>query len=461
VDHLHEGTVLADRFRLVELAGIGAMGAVWRAVDQFFDREVAVKELATDTAAGSEARIRFRREAQAAALLSHPAIATVHGHGEAGLSGGATAPYIVMEYLRGQTLKERLRSGPLPPDEALPVMAAVADALDCAHRAGVVHRDIKPANIMLTPAGVKVLDFGTAALRGRPTGEPLHGPLSYLAPELAGYADASPAADVYALGVVFMACLTGAASQAAVAAPASLPPPGYELPAGLAELWGSCLGVRPQDRPSAADIAAVSRQALGGSRPLRPVAAGGRHARSRPRLAVLARGGGPSQTPPHAAAVRRRRLLAGSGALAAAAAGIFAIMLTQRPASPGTLAPDAASTSPAAAAPAEPGTPGTPAPDAVGRSPLSPGTVIGMLSTAIQQGVASGQIRRDAGVDLTNLIQPVAADLNAGQVADVRRLAGALRAKIATREREGAVTPREAGLLNGLVGTLLTGASPS
>src|SRR5262249_52137574 len=156
---------------------------------------------------------------------------------------------------------------------------------DCAHRAGVVHLDIKPANIMLTPAGVKVLDFGTAALRGHPMGEPLHGPLSYLAPELAGYANASPAADVYALGVVFMACLTGVASQA-VAAPASLPPPGEELPAGLAELLGSCLGVSPQDRPTAGDIAAVSRQALGGSLPPQPVAVAWKHARGRPRPAV-------------------------------------------------------------------------------------------------------------------------------------------------------------------------------
>jgi hypothetical protein len=84
-----------------------------------------------------------------------------------------------------------------------------------------------------------------------------------------------------------------------------------------------------------------------------------------------------------------------------------------------------------------------------------------MLSQAIRQGIASGQIRPDAGVDLTNLIQPVAADLNAGRVADVRRLAGALRVKIATREREGAVTPREASVLNGLVGTLQTSANGS
>jgi eukaryotic-like serine/threonine-protein kinase len=454
VDHLHEGTVLGGRFRLVELAGIGGMGAVWRAVDQFLDCEVAVKELATATVAGSEARARFRHEARAASRLSHPAIAIVHDFGEAGLPGGATAPYIVMEYLCGQTLKERLRRGPLPPDEALRVMAPVADALDCAHRAGVVHRDIKPANIMLTPAGVKVLDFGTAALRGRPMSEPLHGPLSYLAPELARYADAGPAADVYALGVVFMACLTGAATQA-VAAPASLPPASYELPAGLAELWGSCLGVSPQERPSAGDIAAVSRQALRGFRAPQPVATAGRHARRRPRPAG------------RTAAAGRRRLLAGSGAVAAVAAGVFAIMFTQHPASPSPVAPDAASTSPTATTPAKsatpptPATPGTPAPDAAGGSRLSPGTVIGMLSLAIQQGVASGQIRSDAGVDLTNLIQPVAADLNAGRVTDVRQLAGALRAKIATREREGAVTPREAGVLDDLIGRLQTSASGS
>jgi len=428
------------------------MGAVWRAVDQFLGREVAVKELATDTAAGSEARVRFRREARAAVLLCHPAIATVHDYGEAGLSGGATAPYIVMEYLRGQTLKERLRWGPLPPEETLPVMAAVADALNCAHRAGVVHRDIKPANIMLTQAGVKVLDFGTTALRGRPAGEPLHGPLSYLAPELAGYADASPAADVYALGVVFMACLTGAASQA-VAAPAGLPPTGCEMPAELAELWGSCLGVNPEERPSAGDIAAVSRQVLGGGRAPQPVATGGKHARGRPRPAV------------HVAVARRRRVLAGGGAVAAVAAGVFAIMFTQHPASPSTVAPDAASTSPTATTPASPATTaspataGTPAPDAAGGSRLSPGTVVGLLARAIQQGVASGQIRSDVGLDLTNLIQQATADLNAGQTASVQKLAGALRVKIATREREEAITPREAGVLNNLIAELQTSAS--
>src|SRR5215218_1001211 len=202
------GRPLGGRYRMEALLATGGMGEVWAARDLLLDRAVAVKVLGPAFAGDGRAAERLRREARAAGRLEHPAIARVLDLGE---DGGR--PYLVMELLEGESLAERIaRAGPMGPAEAARVVAAVADALEAAHRAGVVHRDVKPGNVFLGADGsVKVLDFGIAAAAGEAaltTGD-LIGTAAYLAPERALGHRATPAADVYALGVVLYELLAG------------------------------------------------------------------------------------------------------------------------------------------------------------------------------------------------------------------------------------------------------------
>src|SRR2546423_5664891 len=154
------GIVVGGRYRLQDRLATGGMGTVWAAEDETLHRRVAVKVLNEGLFADERFTERFRREARAAAGLSHPAIAGVYDYGE---EDGR--PYIVMELIDGETLADRLdRVGRLDPEETVRVGAAVADALAFAHAQGIVHRDVKPANIMFDPANVvRVLDFGIAA----------------------------------------------------------------------------------------------------------------------------------------------------------------------------------------------------------------------------------------------------------------------------------------------------------
>jgi serine/threonine-protein kinase len=190
------------------LLAAGGMGEVWAARDLLLDRAVAVKVLGGAFAGDSRAAERLRREARAAGRVEHPAIARVLDLGE---DGGR--PYLVMELLEGESLAERIaRTGPMDPAEAAGVVAAVAGALEAAHRAGIVHRDVKPGNVFLTSDGqVKVLDFGIARAAGDATlttGD-LIGTAAYLAPERALGHRATAASDVYALGVVLYELLAG------------------------------------------------------------------------------------------------------------------------------------------------------------------------------------------------------------------------------------------------------------
>ena len=186
----------------------GGRGEVWVARDLLLDRPVAVKVLGGALAGDGRAAERLRREARAAARLDHPNIARVLDLGE-----HDGRPYLVMELLEGESLAGRIdRAGPMAPGEAARVVAAVADALQAAHRAGVVHRDVKPGNVFLTAEGeVKVLDFGIASAAGEAdltTGD-LLGTAAYLAPERALGRPATPAADIYSLGVVLYELLAG------------------------------------------------------------------------------------------------------------------------------------------------------------------------------------------------------------------------------------------------------------
>jgi serine/threonine protein kinase len=145
-------------YEILFLLGAGGMGEVYRARDNRLDRTVAIKILPQHLSS-STLRERFEQEGRAVASLNHPHICTLHdiGHQDG-------VDYLVMEYLEGETLAERLKKGPLPLDQALRYGNQIADALDRAHGQGVVHRDLKPANIMLTKDGAKVLDFGLAKI---------------------------------------------------------------------------------------------------------------------------------------------------------------------------------------------------------------------------------------------------------------------------------------------------------
>ena len=141
-------------YEIVSPLGAGGMGEVYRARDSKLKREVAIKVLPADVASDRERLARFQREAEVLASLNHPHIAHVYGIEENAL---------VMELVEGEDLAERIRRGPIPIDEALPIAKQIAEALEAAHEQGIVHRDLKPANVKVRPDGtVKVLDFGLA-----------------------------------------------------------------------------------------------------------------------------------------------------------------------------------------------------------------------------------------------------------------------------------------------------------
>ena len=202
-------TLLGDRYRLGERIAAGGMGAVYRAVDETLGRQVAVKVLRRELADDPTFLERFRREARAAAGLSHPGVAGVYDYGELG-----GQPFIVMELVEGETLAERLAArGRLPWREAFAIGEQVAAALAAAHAHGLVHRDVKPANILLSRDGrAKVTDFGIAqaaqTVTLTRTGMVL-GSANYVAPEQAKGGHVGPAADLYSLGCVLFEAVTG------------------------------------------------------------------------------------------------------------------------------------------------------------------------------------------------------------------------------------------------------------
>src|SRR6202051_602480 len=156
---LSAGTKLGP-YEILSAIGAGGMGEVYKALDTRLDRIVAIKVLPTHLADRSELRERFEREAKTIASLNHPHICVLHDIGQ---QDGTD--YLVMEYLEGETLAQRLLKGPLPLQQVLQYAIEISDAMDKAHRKGVTHRDLKPGNIMLTKSGTKLLDFGLAKLR--------------------------------------------------------------------------------------------------------------------------------------------------------------------------------------------------------------------------------------------------------------------------------------------------------
>jgi serine/threonine-protein kinase len=254
---------IAGRYRLIEPLGRGAMSSVWLAEDRELGRRVAVKLLSP-----AANRVRFAREARAAAALAHPNLCAVYDYGE---SGGT--PYMVLEYLPRGSLEERLQTGvPLPDAEAFRITAEMAAGLAHAHGRGLVHRDLKPANVLFDGEGrAKIADFGIARVGGGGTlteAGTVLGTASYISPEAADGRPAGPASDVYSLGVIVFRMLTGRLpfvgtnAMDVVRMHRDEPPPSIrdlraDPPARLAALATAALAKNPADRP--ADGSAVVR----------------------------------------------------------------------------------------------------------------------------------------------------------------------------------------------------------
>src|SRR6516225_207251 len=250
-------------YEILSAIGAGGMGEVYKARDTRLNRTVAIKVLPSHFSDNSEMKSRFDREAQTIAGLNHPHICVLHdvGHQEG-------TDYLVMEYLEGQTLAQRLEKGALRLDEALKIAIEIADALDKAHRQGVVHRDLKPSNVMLTKSGAKLLDFGLAKLKQETQQAPtmsmmptnadvtakgtILGTLQYMAPEQLESQKADARTDIFAFGAVLYEMVTGkkafeGKSQASlIAAIMHIDPPGIlalkpMTPAVLDRLAKACL----------------------------------------------------------------------------------------------------------------------------------------------------------------------------------------------------------------------------
>ncbi|MBK7189855.1 MAG: serine/threonine-protein kinase [bacterium] len=314
---LTPGTRLGP-YEIVAPLGAGGMGEVYRAKDTRLGREVAVKVLPQHLTANPEIRARFEREAKTISSLNHPHICTLHDIGREG-----DTDYLVMELVDGETLAQRLVKGALPVADVLRIGAQIADALDRAHRAGVIHRDLKPGNVMLTKSGAKLMDFGLARATGL-TGPPgsasmatmthsptmaapltaegtILGTFQYMSPEQLEGVDADARSDLWALGCVLYEMATGkrvfeGRSQATLisAIMTTQPPPVSQnaplSPPELDRLVSACLAKDPADRVQSAHDVKLQLQwaGEGGSRLGAAAISGSTPARSRRRSLLLA-----------------------------------------------------------------------------------------------------------------------------------------------------------------------------
>ena len=219
---MHEqiiGQVIGDRYLVTDRIGAGGMGIVYRAVDEQLHRPIALKFLAPDVSQDINRLAQFRNEARVLAALNHPHIVTIYEVGQVG-----PTPFIAMELIEGETLRARLRAGPLSPDEALDIVTQASRAVAAAHEKGIVHRDLKPENVMIRRDGyVKVLDFGLAVLRHGISAEQSRltagsfetvlatsaGTPAYMSPEQIDGRPLDARSDIFSLGVVLCEALTG------------------------------------------------------------------------------------------------------------------------------------------------------------------------------------------------------------------------------------------------------------
>ncbi|HTJ35645.1 MAG TPA: protein kinase [Dactylosporangium sp.] len=260
-------TLLGNRYRLESEVARGAIGAVWRAYDTQANEWVAVKILRPEAAEVPELKDGFLGEAELLAGLEHPSVIRVKN-----LVTDRGVLAIAMELVAGPDLRRRLRAeGPLPPAVAAEVVAQVADALAYVHAAGIVHGDVKPGNLLVPTDGgpVRLADFGVARRLDRPAG-PTHATPEYVSPEVVAGSIPSPAADVYALGVVLFELICGRSPYRGGspnevlrrhADCVAVPPPG--MPAALWPVIEACMEIDPRMRPTAASIVGRLRAAEG------------------------------------------------------------------------------------------------------------------------------------------------------------------------------------------------------
>jgi serine/threonine protein kinase len=402
------GFVLAGRYRLERRIG-GTKTRVWSARDQLLLRTVAVKILDGAVAAQSMTATR------ALAKLSHPNIVIIND-----VEGGDSSLYVVMEMLDGTDLASRLRDGPLPWLEAVRICADVAAGLGAAHYSGMVHGDLRPQNIVMTGGRVKVCGFGSVAQDALDRYAPPEGTPSY-------------AGDVYTLGVILSEALMGR-----IAVDVALP---EDVPDDVARLCLRAMSADPGSRPTARELA----------KELAAVAAPGPPPDEGRTLVFEA------PPPPPRPRLPRRPLAVGAGLAAVLAVALAAGILANGPAKLPTMdnvIPIATPTTSAYSSPSPPpvaratpsrrprATPSTDLPVTLPRR-LSPAVVLNRLQRAIDAGTATGEIRDDVGVDLTN--QVVA--LRRTRAAALSARAAAFQAKVATRLREHALTRRAAVVL--------------
>ena len=271
-------------YEVVSRIGAGGMGEVFRARDTRLDRTVAIKILPAEFASNAQLKIRFEREAKAISQISHPHICALYDVGHAD-----GVEYLILEFLEGETLAERIARGPLPIADVLRFGCQIAAALACAHRAGIVHRDLKPGNVMITKGGAKLLDFGlarSASTFAAPTDATQQKPLTqegtvlgtflYMSPEQLAAEEVDARSDIFALGAVLYEMLTGVRAfegksrTSIIAAVLAGPPRSASslrpmTPPALEHVIAKCLARERDERwESAADVAS-QLEWIGGS----------------------------------------------------------------------------------------------------------------------------------------------------------------------------------------------------
>lgn len=476
-----QGRLLGGRYRVGAPLGRGGMAVVWRAEDEMLGREVAVKTLDLTGPDSDNAGERFRREARATAALNHPHIVTVFDTGVE-----EHTAYLVMELLPGPTLAEQVRdSGPLPVDHVRTIGYEVAGALQAAHDAGIIHRDIKPGNISYAADGtVKVLDFGITQLVDEALGhqqltmtDTIVGTAEYLAPEQATGQRVDARADLYALGCVLTALLTGKPPFTAPTPVAILMKHAQDVPAdvrdlrpdtppNLADIVTALLAKDPALRPqSGRELAELlrSRRAPDVTEVLRPAAA------AIPPTAVVPRQEQwdepayvPAQEPRYEPEPRRSRawiwLLLLAAALAAA--GIWYLQMqdddtpdsrtdtpTTSQSSPSATRSTESST-PAPSTPLPSTTPSTPAPSVTATEQPTPTATPSSTSTPSTTPSDTGKAVTDATAAMSDAVRGLAADDLDGDVAKT------VQEKL--RDIDKAVRAGDAEKVNSLVGEIET-----
>jgi serine/threonine-protein kinase len=445
--------VLAGRYRLVTSLGRGGFSEVWQAEDSVLGRAVAVKVF-TAPAGQPDLAARFGSEARTVAGLRHPNLVVVFDAG-----ADQDVLYLVMELLAGPNLEQLLAlCGPLPAGVAAAYVQQAAAGLAAAHAAGVVHRDVKPGNLVLDGDGmVKVVDFGIASLAGGSaslTGSGVtFGTPAYLSPEQAAGRPAGPRSDLYALGCVLYALLTGGPPftgdhPAAVAAQhltAAVPPVQErrpDLPPVLGQLLAALLAKDPQDRP--ADAATVGRWLAEARRAVGPAAPCGT-------IPILVAGPDEGSAPPGRPSRRRGWLLAIAvgTAVAVLAAALALTRLVGHPAQ---------AASPASSRPAATKAVSQRQPPLHRRirhhAPVTPAGAVDTLRLAIVRAENSGAIQPQAATDLQNQLGAISQSISQGKLQDAGHKADDLQHHLGDLTHNGQISARGLAMIEPAVSEL-------